>query len=214
MKAVSLWSGGKDSTFACDKAIKEGHQIVSLVNLLHDDGAHSLSHGISKEIINIQARSVGLSLVQREMAWKAYREQFISLMRNFKKINGIEGIVFGDIYLEAHKEWIEDVCSEIEVKAIMPLWGINTEKLAGEFIDLGFEAIIVAANNKFMGPEFLGRKFDHNLIDELIKIGIDPCGEEGEFHTFVYNGPIFNEMFNFSMIRKRFSDNHWFLDLN
>ncbi len=213
MKAVSLWSGGKDSTLAYYKAIKEGHQIVSLVNLLHDGGTHSLSHGVSKEIVNIQAKSVGLPLVQREMARKAYREQFISLMRNFKKINEIEGIVFGDIYLEVHKEWIKDVCSEIEVEAIMPLWGANTEKLAREFIDSGFESIIVAANNKFIGPEFLGRKFDHTLIDELIKIGIDPCGEEGEFHTFVYNGPIFNKMFDFSIIQKRFSGNHWFLDL-
>lgn len=214
MKAVSLWSGGKDSTFAYYKAIKEGHQIVFLVNLLHNDGTHSLSHGVSKEIINIQAKSVGLPLVQRKMAWKTYREQFISLIRNFKKINGIEGIVFGDIYLEAHKEWIEDVCNELEVEAIMPLWGINTEKLAEEFIDLKFESIIVATNNKFMGPEFLGRKFNHTLIDELIKAEIDPCGEEGEFHTFVYSGPIFNKMFGFSMIQKRFFDNHWFLDLN
>ncbi len=214
MKVVSLWSGGKDSTLACYKAIKEGHDIIRLVNFLDETTGRSLSHGISKEIINIQIQSTEMPYTQNEMPRSEYRRRFISIMLQFKKIDGAEGIVFGDIYLEAHKEWIEDVCGELGLEAVMPLWGIDTKNLAGEFVDLKFESLIAATDNRFMGPEFLGRKFDHDLIDKLIKMRIDPCGEQGEFHTFVYSGPIFKKPFNFKMSEKRFEHGHWFLNLD
>jgi len=213
MKAVALWSGGKDSSFACFKAIKEGCEVVSLINFLEKGGKRSLSHGISKEVIEIQMHSTGLPYIQKEMTRTEYRIQFISLMEQFKRINQIEGIVFGDIYLDAHKEWIESVCSGLDVEPIMPLWGIATEKLAKEFVDSGFRSIVVATRNNVVGSEFLGREFDYKLINELKKAKIDTCGEEGEFHTFVYDGPMFEKPIDFKISEKRFSDGHWFLEL-
>ncbi len=213
MKSVALWSGGKDSSFACFKAIKEGCEVVSLINFLEESGKRSLSHGVSKEIINIQMQSTGIPYIQKEMNRSEYRMRFISLMEQFKRIDQIEGIVFGDIYLDAHKEWIESVCSEFDVEPIMPLWGIATEKLAKEFVDSGFRSIVVATRNNVVGSEFLGREFDYKLINEFKKAKIDTCGEEGEFHTFVYDGPMFKKPIDFKILEKRFSDGHWFLEL-
>ena len=214
MKAVCLWSAGKDSCFAYYKAKQQGHNIISLFNFTEFDGANSLSHGLSAGIIHRQITATGLSFLQKPMPKENYRNEFIALITQWKKEKDIEGIVFGDIYLQEHKEWIERACKESGVAPIFPLWGKDTAILINEIIEAGFKAIIVSVLKDSLGNIWLGRKIDNDFVKEIKGLGnIDPCGEKGEFHTFVYDGPIFKKPVEFSIGGKISKDKHWFLEL-
>jgi len=195
MKVACLWSGGKDSCFACYKAILEGYQIISLLNFTHSKGAYSLSHGLPAKIIASQAKLISLPILQKRMPEGAYEKEFKDLIRQWKIEKGMEGIVFGDIYVQEHKDWIERVCGETGIKAIFPLWGLDTKKIIFDFIDSGFHAIVVCVKDDILVNDWLGRKIDRKFIEELLKFnpGIDPCGENGEYHTLVVDGPIFKK---------------------
>ena len=194
MKAVCLWSGGKDSCFACYKAVSEGHKIISLMNFTQPDGELSLSHGLPANIIKDQASLAGIPILQKGMPWGSYEKEFKALINDWKKEKDMEGLVFGDIYLQEHKDWIDRVCREAEIETIFPLWKLDTKKIIFDFIDSGFEAIVVCVKHDILGNEWLGRKIDRNFIKELLKFNprIDPCGEAGEFHSLVISGPSFN----------------------
>ena len=214
MKAVCLWSAGKDSCFAYYKSKQQGHNIISLFNFTEFNGANSLSHGLSAGIIHRQITATGLSFLQKPMPKENYRNEFIALIQQWKREKGIEGIVFGDIYLQEHKEWIERACKESGVAPIFPLWGKDTAILINEIIGAGFKAIIVSVLKGSLGNEWLGRKIDSDFVKEITDFGnIDPCGEKGEFHTFVYDGPIFKKPVEFTIGEKISKDKHWFLEL-
>ena len=214
MKAISLWSGGKDSCFACYKAKQQGYQIISVVNFTDSDGVNSVSHGLSADIIQRQAGLIDIPLLQKTMPKKGYKDAFKVLIEELKAKEGIEGIIFGDIYLQEHRDWIDKVCDELKVEAILPIWVKDTEKLVNEIIDSGFKSIVVSANKDILGEEWLGREVDDRFIRDLKSIGnIDLCGEKGEFHTFVYDGPIFREKIRFNKGEKRLQNNRWFLEI-
>ena len=214
MKAVSLWSGGKDSCFACYQAKSQGHKIASVFNFVNPQRA-SLSHGLSAEIIQRQLAAVDILFLQKSMPKEGYRQAFIKLINEWKIQKGIEAIVFGDIYLQEHKDWIDKICDELKVEAILPLWGKDTQELMAEIISAGFKAMIVSTKADLLGPEWLGREIDDQFITDLKAVGkIDLCGERGEFHTFVYDGPIFREKVIFNKGEKRLRDNRWFLEIH
>lgn len=214
MKAVCLWSAGKDSCFAYYKAKQQGHNIISLFNFTETNSANSLSHGLSAELIQRQIQATGISFLQKPLPQENYRNEFISLINRWKKEKGIEAIVFGDIYLEEHKNWIDKVCEESGITPIFPLWGKDTSILINEIIEAGFKAVVVSTLKDFLGDEWLGRKIDNDFVKEIKALGnIDLCGEKGEFHTFVYNGPIFKKQVEFSIGKKMSKDKHWLLEL-
>ena len=212
MKVVGLWSGGKDSCFASYKAGSLGYDILAMFNFTTTDGRCSVSHGLTSEIIRKQAQASRMPIVQKAMPEENYRQEFKNLISAWRNERGIEGIVFGDIYLQEHKDWIDKVCRELEVKAILPLWRRDTKELILEIINAGFEAIVVSTRAELLGEEWLGRKIDKEFIEELSS-EIDPCGEKGEFHTFVYNGPIFKKPVDFVVGKKVHKGTHWFLEL-
>ena len=212
MKVVSLWSGGKDSCFACYKAIQKGYDVISLFNFTDSKKEKSLSHGLLCDVIRKQADLTAISLFQKAMKRETYREEFIKLINEWKAKENIEGIVFGDIYLQEHKDWIDEVCREMKVEAVMPLWGKNTEDLLKEFIDSGFKAVIVAVKEEY--KDLLGKDINSELISELRERKVDFCGEEGEFHTLVYDGPLFKKQLNVVKGRKFLENGRWFLELN
>jgi len=212
MKVVSLWSGGKDSCFACYQAIALGYEVLALFNFTQVDGEESLSHGLPSEVILEQAELTGIPIVQKAMPKEAYRDEFKRLITEWKNKVGIGGIVFGDIYLQEHKDWIDRVCRELDVEAILPLWGRDTKELILEIINSGFEAMVVSTRAELLGKEWLGRKIDHEFIEELSP-EIDPCGEKGEYHTFVYDGPIFKKPVEFVTGKKILKNNYCFLEL-
>jgi uncharacterized protein (TIGR00290 family) len=217
MKVAGLWSAGKDSCFACYKAIALGYDLSLLFNFTDPRGKNSLSHGLPAPLILKQSQAIGIPIAQKSMPKdrEAYREEFKALICEWKNKAGIGGIVFGDIYLKEHKEWIDAVCREVEVESIMPLWGRDTKELILEIIDSGFKPVVVAVKADLLGKEWLGRIIDRKFLEEL-NPEIDPCGEKGEFHTLVVDGPLFSEPIKIletqSVFRESFGK-HWFLDI-
>ncbi len=196
-KAFACWSGGKDCSLAVFKAIKDGWNVCYLVNMLQPDGKKSRSHGLYAELLKRQSKAIGIPIIQRQADWENYEESFKDVLSSLKE-QGIHTGVFGDIYLQVHRDWVERVCRESGITPLLPLWKEDTYKLIKEFIDAGFKALIVSTNVNFLGEEWLGQEINQEFVEKIKKLGnIDPCGEEGEFHTFVYDGPIFKQKVNF-----------------
>ena len=210
MKVFASWSGGKESALATYKAISQANQVSYLVNFASEDGTRSRSHGISSLALDLQAKAIGIPLIQVKTSWENYEENFKRAVTELKG-KGIEGGVFGDMDLEEHKEWVERVCTELEIKPILPLWGITPEKLLAEFWGSGFKSIVVATR---LDKSLLGRSLDRAFLDKLRKYGCHPCGESGEYHTFVTGGPIFKQQLNIIQGKKVQRDNVWFLDIS
>ncbi|MDN7243268.1 diphthine--ammonia ligase [Planococcus sp. N028] len=186
------WSGGKDSALAYYRAVMEGHVPVALFTMFEKDGSKSRSHGLSLDVMEAQAERMGLPLVIGKADWAGYEEEFIEQLKSFQK-EGIHMGVYGDIDLEAHLEWVEKVSAEAGMKVYHPLWQEPRKDLLKELIDEGFKAVITVVDTGRLDERFLGREFTHELIAELEALGIDACGEEGEFHTVIIDGPIFVE---------------------
>jgi uncharacterized protein (TIGR00290 family) len=143
-----------------------------------------------------------------------FTNAFKALIEELKIKDDIKGIVFGDIYLQEHRDWIDKVCAELKVEAILPIWTTDTEKLVKDIIDSGFKSIVVSTRKDILGEEWLGREIDDNFIKDVSTIGnIDLCGEKGEFHTFTYDGPIFKGRIKFDKGEKRLENNRWFLEI-
>lgn len=214
MKTFVSWSGGKDSALACYLSMRDKKlEVACFLNMVCGDGKHSRTHGVGSELLRLQAEISGVPIVQRKTGWDAYEEEFKCAVCGLKKENIHTG-VFGDIDLEEHRDWVERVCGEAGIEPIFPLWKKKREEILEEFMDLGFEAVVVAARAEVLGKEWIGRKIDGDFIKELrILNNVDLCGEAGEYHTFVYAAPFFKkkiEIFNTKKIRR---EANWFLDI-
>jgi len=213
MKVVGLWSGGKDSFYACHLARQAGHEIVALFNFIDSDGHASLSHGLDASVIALQAERTGIPLVQKKSPGRGeYRKFFIDLIQKWRESKGIEGVVFGDIYLQVHKDWIDAACQEASVTPIFPLWEKDTRTLVREMVASGMKAVVVATDAKHLGKEWLGRIVDGDFLNALPE-DIDACGEQGEFHTFVFDGPLFEKTIAFQKGKKVQQDGRWFMEI-
>lgn len=188
---VASWSGGKDSAMAYYRAIKMGMKPKRLLTMFEEEGEISKSHALPLEVVAAQAESLGVPLLIKEASWSSYEGQFIDAM-NECRAEGISHGVFGDIDLEGHLEWVQKTCEKSDILAVHPLWKESRRKVIEDLLDAGFEAWIVVVNTTMMPAGFVGRKFSKELISELEALGIDACGENGEFHTVVVDGPIFS----------------------
>ncbi len=215
-QAFVSWSGGKDSCFACYQAGKSGLKVCYLLNMINESGKRSRSHGLSTGVLQLQAQALGIPLVQQRATWDNYEAEFKNALRAFKT-DGVDGGVFGDIDFNEHREWVDRVCQEANITPYLPLWGLSQEKILKDFIGLGFEAIVVATKADLLGEEWLGRRIDLDFVkqlDELRKTKeITPCGEAGEYHTFVTDGPLFNQRIEILEANKVLREEHWFLDI-
>lgn len=188
---AASFSGGKDSVLALYKAMKTG-EAVGLIVMMEEEGKRSRSHGMPPELVQAQAESIGLPLYAAASSWADYEENFMLLLKTVKN-QGAEVLVTGDLDMPAHGCWHERVASNAGLKLGMPLWEMNHREAVEEFIGLGFETIIVTVNLSLgMREDDLGRMLTLDYVKELERRGIDPCGEGGEFHTTVINGPLFN----------------------
>lgn len=189
VSALVSWSGGKDSCLALWRARQSGMSIRRLVTAMEESGTSSRSHGIPPELLKAQAASLGLEMRFYHASWGTYEEKFIATL-NDARTDGISHAVFGDIDLLPHREWEEKVCARAGIEACLPLWDEPRDRLVSEFLSLGFKAVVVCVNAQYLGEEFCGREFDAAFLADLPE-GVDACGENGEFHTFVYDGPAF-----------------------
>ncbi len=199
-KALFTWSGGKDSAIALHQTLQSGHYDIQALLTTVTAGYDRISmHGVKTELLEQQANSIGIPLEKVFISKKSSNEEYEEKMREtllgFKE-QGVASVLFGDILLDDVKKYREKKLSLIGLKAAFPLWKKNTSKLANKFIGLGFKAIVTCVDSKALGKEFVGRPFDKDFLSDLPK-NIDPCGENGEFHSFVFGGPIFKKEVKF-----------------
>ncbi len=211
MSYITSWSGGKDSCFACYQAILAGYDVSHLVNFISQEYRRVRFHGTEARLIRMQAEAIDISLLQKETTPDGYEQEFKETVRSLIP-KGIEGMIFGDIYLEEHKEWTERVCREIGIETIEPLWGKDREVLLLEFIDAGFEARIISAQSNLLDEKWIGRKVDRDFLKYLKENNIDACGENGEYHTLVTDGPLFKKKIEITKSNSIRRDGYWFLD--
>ncbi|NWF92568.1 MAG: diphthine--ammonia ligase [Syntrophaceae bacterium] len=217
MKVISSWSGGKDSCLACYQAMTRNHRVEYLLNFISREYKRCCFHGIEAELLDLQARLIGIPLIQKEVGpdMEEYEREFKEGVSQLKP-SGIEGMVFGDVYLNEHKTWVERVCKELAIQPIEPLWGKPPDEVVEDFINLGFKAIVVSCKAELLGKEFIGRSVDKDFLRDLSRRHICPCGENGEFHTFVLDGPIFRKRIEITKGRTILREGfwrHWFLDI-
>ncbi len=211
MSYISSWSGGKDSCFACYLALTQGYKVSHLVSFISREFKRVSFHGTENRLIQLQSQATGIPLLQKETTWDGYEQEFKEAVRSLLP-NGIKGMVFGDIYLQEHKDWVERVCSELGIEAVEPLWGKSPEKVFTDFIYAGFEAIIVSARAELIDEGWIGKRVDRNFMEYLKAKNIDLCGENGEYHTLVVNGPLFKRRVEVTESKTINRDNYWFLD--
>ena len=203
------WSGGKDSCFALIQAIQLGYVPKILLNVLNEEGKISRSHGIPSSILDKQAEMAGLPIYLISSSWKEYETHFTNALKYLKEKHHLTHAVFGDIDLQAHRDWEEKVCANAELKAVLPLWKQNRKSLVMQMLESGIEAMIVSCNEA-MGEEFIGKTISPELIIELEQMNVDPCGENGEYHTLVVDCPLFEHKINVKTIGKLRHDSYWF----
>ena len=208
--SLCSWSGGKDSCFALMQAIKKGYHPQVLLNVLNEEGKISRSHGIPSAILKQQAELAGLPVHMISSSWEEYEKHFTGALSTLKAQYSLEFAVFGDIDLQPHRDWEEKVCANAGLTAVLPLWQQNRRVLVMAMLNSGIETIIISCN-EVMGEQFIGKTITPELVDELESIGIDACGENGEYHTLVLNCPLFkNRLSNISVKQKVNHKGYWF----
>lgn len=208
--AVS-WSGGKDSCLAMHRAVQAGAHVDIIINMKIEGGERSRSHGLRSGVIEAQARELGVGLEGAETSWEDYEENFVSILRRLAA-DGVEAVIFGDIDLQAHLDWEEMVCRRAGLKPVLPVWQGERMALIREFVEAGFETRIVALKGALLSPDYLGRVLTLDLAEEFVRQGIDACGEDGEFHTVVTNGPLFRHPIELVPGVRVRREGYWFLD--
>ncbi|HYE83054.1 MAG TPA: diphthine--ammonia ligase [Clostridia bacterium] len=203
------WSGGKDSCLSLYYAIRQGGIPQKLITMLVENGERSRAHGLSKDALKKQSEALNIPLGTYATSMENYEKNFIKVMKEAGE-SGISLGVFGDIDLEEHLLWIKRVCDTAGMGVYHPLWKKSRRKVVDEFIEYGFKAVIVAVKENMMGKEYLGREINKALIDELEKAGVDPAGENGEYHTLVTGGPIFTKDIEYKLDGEFNSNGHWF----
>lgn len=227
-KKISLfnWSGGKDSTLALHYILQnESFELRYLLTTVNDTYNRVSMHGVRERLLIAQANSIGIPLYQVRLPESPEMEVYEENMRKHMTLLKAEGIthsIFGDIFLEDLKAYRETKLAEINLEGIFPLWKKDTTAILREFISLGYKTVVVCAKEGL--EDFCGRVIDDSFIADLPP-GIDPCGENGEFHTFVYDGPIFKNPVNFTLGEKVFKNfpspaadsgkpvGYWYIDL-
>ena len=190
------WSGGKDSALALYELERAGnYQVAALITTVTKDYDRVSMHGVRQIFLEQQAALLGYPLEQVFISSTAtdgeYEARMQEILEKYMK-TGVSGVAFGDIFLEDLREYREHNLSKIGMKAIFPLWKRDTPELARTFLDLGFKAVITCIDSKVLDKGFIGRTYDEQFLSEL-PANVDPCGENGEFHSFVYEGPIFSK---------------------
>jgi len=211
--SVSLgcsWSGGKDSCFALMQRLKDNSVLKVLINMMNENGKISRSHGLPQYILQQQSAALEVPLLTQPSTWNDYESNFISMLTRAKQEFGVNEMVFGDIDLQGHRDWEEKVCSAAALSCSLPLWKMDRKQLVVSMINGGLESIIVSCNT-VMGETFLGRTLTHDLVEELESLGVDVCGENGEFHTVVVRCPLFKQRVQLPSAKKVLHESYWFL---
>lgn len=198
--AVMNWSGGKDSALALYHSLRSARwDIQTLLTSVNEEYGRVSMHGVRTELMTAQAERLGIPLQLLRFSGNVSMEEYDAQMQlTLQELsqNGITHSIFGDIFLEDLRLYRETQLQRVNIIGEFPLWQRNTTELVHEFVDLGFKAVLVCVNEKHLNADFVGRELDLDLLKDLPRT-VDPCGENGEYHSFVYDGPIFSSPVSF-----------------
>jgi uncharacterized protein (TIGR00290 family) len=188
-RAAVSWSGGKDSCAALHRATAT-YDVVALVTMFDETGGRSRSHGLRPAIVDAQAERLGLRRFSGSATWDGYADAFSAAL-DAVRASGVTHVIFGDILFEEHRRWAEDACAAHGLTAVEPLWGTSTDELFDEWTASGADAIIITARAPLLDASWLGKRLMREMGPTLKTLGVDLCGERGEYHTLVTNHPLF-----------------------
>lgn len=206
------FSGGKDSCLAIYRAMHAGGDAKKLITMFTEGGERSRSHGLHISVVNAQSRAMNIPLLALATLWNNYEEHFTAALTSVKK-EGVQWVVFGDIDLQEHRDWEERVCDGVGLSPFLPLWLEERRSLLEEFLELGFCSVIIAVKENVLPTTLLGKTLSQTVIQENESHGVNACGEEGEYHTLVYDGPIFQSPLKLTQGEEVYRDGYWFLDM-
>lgn len=213
------WSGGKDSCLALHRATEQFGKPSFLLNMLTEDAERSRSHGLKKEILQAQADALNIPLLFYSTSWHDYENTFIKALQRLKD-KGVEKGVFGDMQIKnqslstTNRQWADHVCQQTGMIAIEPLWDDTEESLLSSFLASGIKTKIIAIQANRLNQKYLGQTLSKELINEFIQLGINPFGEEGEYHSVVYDSPLFTKPLNLIHKDHVLKNGCWFLDID
>jgi diphthine-ammonia ligase len=208
---VASWTGGKDGCLACYTALLDGFKVTHLLNF--KDLKKHAPHNLNPELLAAQSEAMGIPMIYRDFV--SYAEEFETVVRTLNESGAcIEGAIFGHIGM--HEELVQRICSDLEIEELMPLWNLDSRQLVTDFLDAGFEAIVVTTKADLLGDEWLGRTINEEFVADLraFNSAIDPCGEFGEFHSFVIDGPLFKNRIELGESEPILEDGYWRLDIS
>ena len=212
-KVVVAWSGGKDSALALYEVLNSGsYEVLELLTTVAKNQDRISIHGVRRILLEQQVQALRLPLEELFIINGASNAEYeAKLLKALKRHrdNGVSSVVFGDLFLEDIKKYRETILVKAGLKGVFPLWKKDTKQLARKFIKLGFKAVITSVDSKVLGKDFAGREYNEKFLSDL-PVNVDPCGENGEFHTFVYNGPIFREKVDFKKGELKLRDNRFY----
>lgn len=201
-KALFNWSSGKDSALALYKILQDDeYEVETLLTSINKEFQRISMHGVHVLLLERQASHLGIPLTKMELPKEPSMEEYQRIMNatmNEIQAQGITHSIFGDIFLEDLRQYREKQLNTIGIQAVFPLWKQNTSDLIREFLKLGFKTIVTCVNGMYLDKSFAGRVIDQQFLDDLPK-NVDPCGENGEFHTFTFDGPIFKNPVQFEI---------------
>ena len=193
-KAVFFWSGGKDSALCLYKVLQQKqYDVIALITTVNENFGRVSMHGVRETLLDEQARSIGIPLVKmyvRDGTNNEYEDKLREMLLRFRQ-QGITKVIYGDIFLEDLRAYRDNILDKLGMQGVYPLWKRDTKELVNEFLSLGFRTVTCCTNDAYLGEDRVGESIDQNYIDTLPS-NVDPCGENGEFHTFCYDGPIFS----------------------
>ncbi len=200
-KFVASYSGGKDSTLAIYRAIKAGLEPLSLIITYNKDKNISWFHGIPDKLLKNISNSLNIPIWFIETNGEEYTKNFEKSLKKAKDL-GADVCIFGDIDIEGHLKWCTKRCENVGLEACFPLWKEDRKSIVYEFLESGFVANFTVINNEKLSDRFLGMTMTKEICKQIEEEGADICGENGEYHTFVSDGPIFKEKVNFKLDKK------------
>jgi len=190
-------------------------EVVCLLTTITDRFHRVSMHGVREELLDLQAKSLGYPLEKILIPYPCPNEIYEQQMQNVLsrwKVKGVSHVIFGDLFLEDIRKYREEKLAQIDLEPVFPLWRESTAILAKEIIQVGFRSVVTCVDPNKLDTGFAGRQFDESFLRDLPP-HVDPCGENGEFHTFVYNGPIFNEPIHVTVGESVLRDGFQFVDL-
>lgn len=215
-KVLMSWSGGKDSAMALRDALSSGEfDVMALMTTVTEPYDRISMHGVRRSLLEQQARAIGLPLeivlINAKETNEGYEQKIGGLLDTYKRA-GATGVIFGDIFLEDLRRYREEKLAGAGMNGWFPLWRRNTQDLARAFLSEGFKGVVTCVDARYLGERYVGRLYDADFLRSLPET-VDPCGENGEFHSFVYDGPLFSNEVKWRPAEKVLRDEFWFADL-